>query len=636
MSTTVEPGTALEPVAAPRESIELQLIPVLGPRWAFGLHELAVTAAFALLFLFLNHVPLRGTDLWGHVAYGRQIIDTGALPTVDPLLPTADGMRVVDLMWLSQVTLAGVERLGGAEGLVGLFTAVVWLTYLLIARACYLETRHAGLATIVTALTLNVGWNRLTTIRPENFAMLFFAALLWLLAGHDVRRRESIFENRIAGDWRLWLGVPLVMCLWANMHGSFPCGIVLLGCYWLGRVIEAAWTERSARAVLVDREMRRRLYWLELGLAATLVNPYGVDAWIEVLRFSSNPNLADVLEWQPLSFLGVGGREFTIACVLLAVALRHSRRRVAPAEVLMLLAFGALAAMQVRMTGWFAALWGVTIAPHVADVCARWFARGEVDPTSAAAAAADTREDGETDDEPAPLPEGRSFRYTLGCVGLVWIAFAFSTFARPVLGGAERTPERVYESHTPRKLTAWMRTDAPVGQIFNPQYWGDWIAWDGPPGTRIFASTNIHLMPRGAWIDYRRICEADDGWETILGRYHVDTVILDKADMPRLLRAIKGSSNWKPVYEDDQALVYSRRTPHTEAIDKAVALHAAERAAEEHREADKQPEPTRVEADVDFAETVPAEKNQAAEAAAPVAAPSASSPAVEPQKGAVR
>ena len=251
MSTAAEPAPV--EVAAPRESTEPLLIPVLGPQWAFGLHELAVTAAFALLFLFLNHVPLRGTDLWGHVAYGRQILDNGALPTVDPLLPLADGMRIVDLMWLSQVTLAAVDSLGGAEALLGLFTVVVWLTYLLIARACYLETRHAGLATIVTALALNVGWNRLTTIRPENFAMLFFTALLWLLVGHNVRRRESVFENRIQGDARLWLGVPVLMGLWANMHGSFPCGIVVLGCYWLGQVIETAWQERSVKAVLTDR-----------------------------------------------------------------------------------------------------------------------------------------------------------------------------------------------------------------------------------------------------------------------------------------------------------------------------------------------------------------------------------------------
>jgi len=580
MSTAAEPAPV--EVARLRESTEPQLIPVLGPQWAFGLHELAVTAAFALLFLFLNHVPLRGTDLWGHVVYGRQILDAGALPTVDPLLPLADGMRIVDLMWLSQVTLAAVDALGGAEALVGLFTVVVWLTYLLIARACYLETRHAGLATIVTALALNVGWNRLTTIRPENFAMLFFAALLWLLVGHNVRRRESIFENRVPGDWRLWLGVPLLMALWANMHGSFPCGILVLGCYWLGQVLDVAWQERGLRAVLADREMRRRLYWLELGVAATLVNPYGIDAWIEVLRFSSNLNLRDILEWQAPSILGVGGREFTIACVALGIVLRHSRRRVAPAEMLLLVSFGVLAAMQVRMTGWFAALWGVTIAPHLADVCARWFARGEVDPLSAAAAASEA-DSGDYDDGPPPLPAGRSFRYTLGCVGLIWIAFAFSTFARPLLGGAARAPHRLYEANTPRKLTAWMHSDAPVGQIFNPQYWGDWIAWDGPPGTRIFASTNIHLMPRGAWVDYRRISEADDGWETILARYHVDTVIVDKADMPRLLRAIRVAPNWKQAYEDEQALVFRRRTAHSEAIEKAVALEAAAEQASKRR-----------------------------------------------------
>ena len=73
--------------------------------------------------------------------------------------------------------------------------------------------------------------------------------------------------------------------------------------------------------MLYDREARRQLYWLELALAATLINPNGIDAWIEAVRFSSNPNLRDVMEWVPLVFVGPGGREFAIACVALGLRL---------------------------------------------------------------------------------------------------------------------------------------------------------------------------------------------------------------------------------------------------------------------------------------------------------------------------
>ncbi len=543
-------------------SSEPTLTPVLSSRWAFTWQHLATTFAFAALFVFLNHLPLRPTDLWSHVVYGDRIVAERAIPTVDPLLPLAEGMRVVDLSWLAQVVFSQTFRFGGAEALVGLFTVVVWLSYVVLGRTCFLATKNLAVSTLLTGLALNVGWNRLTTIRPENFALLLFAVLLWLLTAHRLKRDDSILVDDRRGEWKLWLGIPLIFVLWANLHGSFFCGLAVLACFFGGRVLEVAWHERSLRAVTADRETRRRLYWLELAAAATLVNPYGIDAWIEALQFSSNPIVRDVVEWQPLVMIGVGGREFMLACVALMFVLRHSRKPVAPTDVLLLGVFGLMAAMQVRMTGWFAFVWAVTIAPHLADVVSRAFAAGDVDGVAAAGASSDGETPTDDDANDLLMPaDGRSYRYTLACAGVLWIAFAFTTFARPLLGGEPRSAESLYGPQTPLQLTAWLRKNPPVGQVYNPQYWGDWLGWAGPQSLRLFANTHVHLMPRGAWADYRRISDSDNGWEVALERHRVKTAIVDKVGQSALARAIRLSSDWVPAYEDDQALVMRRRAP---------------------------------------------------------------------------
>ena len=186
-------------VATPA-SAEPTLEPVLSSRWALSGTHLAVVSAFCLLFIVLNHLPLRNTDLWGHVVFGEHILTEHRLPTHDPLQPLAEGMRVVTVHWLSQTVFAGVERLGGPEALVGLFTLVVGLSYVVLGRTFYLLTKSSVLATIMTGLVLAVGWNRVATIRPENFAVLLFAVLLWLMTGRRVRRDESVLADDVQGD----------------------------------------------------------------------------------------------------------------------------------------------------------------------------------------------------------------------------------------------------------------------------------------------------------------------------------------------------------------------------------------------------------------------------------------------------
>lgn len=571
MSTEIE-SSAAAPHVEKEAFVEPVLIPVLDARWALTVKHVLITAAFCGLFVFLNHLPLRGTDLWGHLVWGQEILATRAVPTHDGMQPLTDGMRVVDLSWLSQVIYATALNRGGPEALVGLFSVVVFATYLLIARIAFVSTRSGVLTTLLTAAALGIGWNRISTIRPENFATLLFVALLWLLTERRARRDDSIRADDTVGDWKLWVGIPMIFALWANLHGSFAIGVALLGCCWVGRLLEVAWHERSVSAVFADREGRRLLLWTELAAAAVLVNPYTIDAWLEAIRFSSNSNLRDVLEWNPLQLLGIGGIEVAIAGVVGVFVLRHSRRSLSPADVLWLGLFGIAALLQVRMTGWFALVWTVTLAPHIADCVKQLLAAfgfgGEREqllsttaaagPTTSPAAAASHATDEQ--EEVVPLPAGRSYRYTLCCVVLVWIAFAFSTFSRPLLGGTERTPEELFGKQTPQALTEWLNKNPPQGLVFNPQYWGDWLGFAGPKPPHLFATTNMHLIPPMVWKDYRRIYESLSGWDNALDRYDVKTLIVDRQLQQQMVRNLRTSADWLLVYEDPQAQVFRRKS----------------------------------------------------------------------------
>ena len=219
--------------------------------------------------------------------------------------------------------------------------------------------------------------------------------------------------------------------------------------------------------------------------------------------------------------------------------------------MLLLGVFGLAAVLQVRMTGWFAIVWGVALAPHAADIVAACANDGPSPHPPRP-----TTDDEPTDDESSDVEHpALRFRFTLGCVGMIWIAFAFTTLSRPLIGGKPRSPAALYGEGTPLGVSAFLAKTPLAGQAFNPQYWGDWLGRTVPQ-LPLFATTNVHLLPRVVWNDYQRIARADNGWEGTLGRYAVRTVIVDRKNQPALARAMKASPDWTQVYEDEQALVY--------------------------------------------------------------------------------
>jgi len=121
MATVItEQPTSVRPTAQTSEPI---LASHVDARYAMRPRHAVVVAMLCALFLTLNYLPLQVTDLWGHVAYGQWIWQHGSMPTADPVSALADGMRVVDTAWLSQVILSAVEPLG-VQALIGVIGSI--------------------------------------------------------------------------------------------------------------------------------------------------------------------------------------------------------------------------------------------------------------------------------------------------------------------------------------------------------------------------------------------------------------------------------------------------------------------------------------------------------------------------------
>ena len=96
--------------------------------------------------------------------------------------------------------------------------ALVGATFWFLWLACRARGASARLSAALTLGGFAVCFYN-AGMRPQTMAYPLFTGTLWILA------------DRRAHPRRLWV-LPFVMVVWANVHGSFPLGLVLIGLSW--------------------------------------------------------------------------------------------------------------------------------------------------------------------------------------------------------------------------------------------------------------------------------------------------------------------------------------------------------------------------------------------------------------------
>ena len=215
-------------------------------------------------------------DLWGHVVFGRDIVQLGAIPSRDHYSFTSD-VPWINHEWLAEVVSYLSYDAAGPAGLVAVKSALVLATLAVV----FVSLRPISADVVVHDLLVFVAiagiYVRAITFRPQVFSLVLFAVLLLLLVNVERGHRKAL------------VAVPMVFVLWANLHGGWIVGLAALG-------IWAIWTFVHADRYSVSRPAIAAV--AVAACAATLVNPYGIGLW----RFLwSTVGLSrDIADWQPL------------------------------------------------------------------------------------------------------------------------------------------------------------------------------------------------------------------------------------------------------------------------------------------------------------------------------------------------
>ena len=479
-------------------------------------------AAVVFLLMLVAAAVLRGWqavntdgDLGRHLRVGETILQRG-LFYQDLFSWTMAGRPFVPYEWLSEVLFALAYRVAGIPGAVALTALVIAGSYLMLS----LLLRRLGvdpLLAFLTVVTAGVIGAFHWLARPHVFTFAGAVALLWLLESPGAQARIR---------WLLALAF-LLFAAWANLHGGFLFGLVLIGMYLAGDVLESRERLRTDAGLLAA------------ALLGSMLNPVGPALLSHVAGYLGETFLVDTtLEYRSPDFHGWIGRAFLAALVAMIGGLALSRRPVSIRRLAAMLGTTAFALHSVRNVP----LWGLTALPlaaiHLDQEWRLLGARGLAHMRAAFDAVSGQADTG--------------WWSAGGAAALVALAFGGGR-----IGGAQLMPDRFDPRVFPVDVVQQAHDAGVLGRIFNELAWGGYLlhAW---PEQKVFIDGQTDFYGEALSRQYVSVRAARPGWRERLDEWRIELVLLPM-EAP-LSNALSSDDAWVLIANRRNAELYARRT----------------------------------------------------------------------------
>jgi hypothetical protein len=486
-----------------------------------------------LVFLTARQGLLDDPGLGWHLRNIDAMIAEGGWLTTDSFSEPRNGQAQPwrSNQWLGEVPFWLGERWAGLEGIAAVAAIVIAFTLRCLYRMLLRDGSPWPVAVFwisQAGMGISCSW----VARPNLFTMLFVLV--------TARVCVLFHEGRCSRRQTLWL-LPL-FCLWANTHGGFVAGFIVLGAT-LGLEMVPLFFGLSQE----DRQSAKgRVIHLSLilggSILATLINPYGLSLYRWIVQLLGEPYFMDLhQEWKSPDFHGRGAIRFELLMLLFPLLLALSKRRPHLVELGL-----AVVWFHFALTGFrYVCLWVLVVLPLLA--------RSSL--------------------ELPHLKEAAS-RFLSPGQGMLWSSFRPGRswlwsvlFAAILLGGA-RTAQGRLARHTPEMVPAqtldcflalhhqWTQTHGRRAVVFHSYDWGGYLTWHGWPNLRNWIDDRNEVQGKAHIQDYFAILATNPGWEEKLNHPKVDLVCI-QSDCPLAFRLAE-SSHWRELSHDAFAVIFER------------------------------------------------------------------------------
>ncbi|WP_439101431.1 hypothetical protein [Congregibacter sp.] len=454
--------------------------------------------AGALIYLSFGFTEMMGSDLWWHIAAGREVVQQGSPWLVDDWSYTELGSAWHNHEWLADLLFYGWVHLFGLASL------VIWKWSLIIATFCLLQvllTRLSGNAlAALLACTAGVAIAApFLDMRPQLYTLLGLAVLLQLTLHRTPRLIELL---------------PLFL-IWVNLHGGFVFGLMVLA------IVLCPWRDFSLRAL-----RSAVLTWCACALIC-FVNPDGARIfWLPlVYALNADSPYRSLGEWRsPFEAGGITSVWYSYSLVIAAAlsmtwVLPAVRRWVLFSPELLVIA--ALSAAMSVTSRRFIILWAVAFALLLAPFAGALLRQKLL--------------------QPLMLPALLAF--------IIWGGLRVAPYSlNPTIAYHYLTAEYVY----PHGLTDFVEVNRLQGKTFAFYNWGGYLHWRSDGALRVFIDGRANtLFNDETYLDYVTVLGARAGWIEKIESSGAELFMWPRGrNGVRLTRGLLQTGRWRLLYED--------------------------------------------------------------------------------------
>ena len=270
-----------------------------------------ITPLFLLTVFVFGFLPVKDTDFGWHYRYGNQFLTTGKLCLTNEFSYFLPNYKAYYSGHLYDIFLAVVYNNGGFTA-VSFFGAFIFLSAAfvfikLIRTDELLKTSTYLIVFLLSYPTFSIG------LRPQVISYFFFLLLLNILHKQDSK---------------LLFFLPLLFFIWTNVHIGFFIGLFVLLFYFFDKKI--SFTKYAIIAFL--------------SFLATLMNPYGINVYKEIIHHVTSPLNNMIAEWVPPDLFHIA---FIIFLTIVGI-IRIIKKKSIPIYQVLLIVFFATLSLKAR------------------------------------------------------------------------------------------------------------------------------------------------------------------------------------------------------------------------------------------------------------------------------------------------
>ncbi len=462
---------------------------------------------FILVFLLFSRPPL-DADLWWHLRAGQTMWAQKNILLTDPFSYTRLGAPWVNAFWLSEICLYLFYRLGGYFALATFVSLSGAITFHFIYHRLPGNNLINSFIIILAALTAAPIWGP----RPQIISFFIIAWLDMWLSGINREMRPK------------WILVP-VFALWANIHGGWIWGFLLLFSQAAGMLIQLLFEQSKATRDLIWGEARSLIGWSALAGLAIGINPNGIAIW--KLPFQQINVSLQLQEWLSPDFHRIDFHPLLWMLFLLIALAPFAGKPPSWSRVFNVLGFAYLTFVAQRNI----ALFAIVATPLLSN----W--ANEVWNT--------LRNEKSLISLPKLNPH---ITRLLNPVIVVSLSLASLGYLFTVSQPAE------LDKRYPSRAIQWIKDNQPEGRLFNSYNWGGYILWNLPEYP-VFIDGRADLYGHEIISDWQMIMSGSAEGINLLDSWNIGLVFIE-TDQPVVNYLEK--HGWNILYRDEMAIILGR------------------------------------------------------------------------------